>query len=141
MREELGKTYAPVVVTNTPDYGDQGSLVVAIDASPADIETLVAEARAVATRLVSGDITLAALEEARAPMVAGVQTARDNLAWWAGAMSGSAREPAVLEEYLQYGPLMSAVTLDDVKAAAVRWLKPDPIVGVAQPAAAKGARP
>ncbi|HWW27028.1 MAG TPA: insulinase family protein [Caulobacter sp.] len=141
VREELGKTYAPAVLTNTPDYGDQGSLIVAIDASPADIETLVAEARAVAARLVSGDITPAALEEARAPMIAGVETARGNLGWWAGAMSGSARESALLEEYLQYGPLMGAVTLDDVKTAAVRWLKPDPIVGVAQPAAAKRARP
>lgn len=141
VREELGKTYAPVVAANTPDYADQGSLVVAIEASPADMDALVAEARAVAARLVSGDITSAALEEARAPMIAGVQTARNNLAWWAGAMSGSAREPALLEEYLQYGPLMSAVTLDEVKAAAVRWLKPDPIVGVAQPAAAKEARP
>lgn len=141
VREELGKTYAPIVVTNTPDYGDQGSLVVAIDARPGDIEALVAETRAVAARLVAGDITPVALEEARAPILAAVQTARDNLPWWAGAMSGSSREPALLEEYLQYGPLMSAVTLDEVKAAAARWLKPDPIVGVAQPAAAKGARP
>ncbi len=140
-REELGKTYAPVVATNTPDYGDQGSLVVEIEASPADIEVLIAEARAVAARLVAGDISPAALEEARAPILATAQTARDNLTWWAGAMSGSAREPALLEEYLQYRPLMSAVTLDDVKAAALRWLKPDPIIGVSQPAAPKVARP
>lgn len=141
VREELGKTYAPAVAINTPDHGDQGSLVVAVDADPTDIEALVAETRTVAAKLVAGDITAAAFEEARAPLLAGVQTARDNLAWWAGAMSGSARDPALLEEYLQYGPLMSSITLGEVKAAAARWLKSDPIVGVAQPAAAKGARP
>ncbi|CAN5415053.1 insulinase family protein [soil metagenome] len=142
VREELGKTYAPDVSTTGPDQGDQGVLRVSIDAEPQDIETLVTEARAVAERLKAGGITEAMLDSARQPILASARARRETDDWWAGAMGGSAKDQAVLDEALLYEPLMSSLTLQDVQSAAATWLKRDPIVGLAFPRAtspAKGA--
>ncbi len=140
VREDLGKTYAPDVSTTGPDHGDQGILRVSIDAEPQDIEALVAEARAVAERLRAGGITEAMLDSARQPILASARARRETDNWWAGAMGGSAKDPAVLEEALLYEPLMSSVTLQDVRAAAATWLKRDPIVGLAVPRTASSAK-
>ncbi|KQY28301.1 hypothetical protein ASD38_16595 [Caulobacter sp. Root487D2Y] len=134
VREELGKTYMPQVFTNGPDFGDQGVLRVAIDASPKDIDAIVAETRTVAAQLQAGDITPQMLEDARQPILAAARAQHETNAWWAGAMGGSFQHPAVLEEALKYEPLMSAVTVEDVRAAAGKWLAREPIVGVAYPA-------
>jgi len=136
VREELGKTYAPDVSTTGPDRGDQGVLRVTIDAEPQDIEVLVAEARAVAERLRQGGITEAMLDSARQPILASARARRETDDWWANAMGGSAKDKAVLDEALLYEPLMSSLTLQDIRAAAATWLKRDPIVGIALPRAA-----
>lgn len=133
VREELGKTYMPQVFTTGPDFGDQGVLQVAIDAGPKDIDTLVRETREVAAQLRAGAITPQMLEDARQPILAAARARRDTNAWWAGAMAGSSQLPAILEEGLKFEPLMSAVTVEDVRAAAAKWLARDPIVGVAYP--------
>jgi zinc protease len=143
-REDLGKTYSPSVETTGPDFGDQGALQVTIDAEPQDIDKLTAEARAVAARLVAGEITPKMLEDAREPILANARARKESNDWWADSLAGSAKLPAILEEGLLFEPLMSAITLDQVKQAAVRWLSRDPIVATAVPASAakaKGARP
>lgn len=142
VREDMGKTYAPSVDTITPDHADQGVLVVNLEAEPADVEALIAETRTVARRLEAGEITQELLEAERRPMLAAARSRRDTNGWWASALSGSARDRAILDELLLYEPLMAAVSLEDVKAAAARWLKREPIVAVAQPSpTAAGAAP
>jgi zinc protease len=133
IREELGKTYAPNVATSTPDFGDQGTLQVGIEAEPADIETLVQETRAVAGRLRKGEIDEQMLQDARAPILARARAAREANDWWTAIMAGSARNPAILREGLDLEPLMSALTVEEIRAAAAKWLARDPFVGVALP--------
>lgn len=133
IREELGKTYGPQVFTTGPDFGDQGVLQVNIDAAPKDIDVLVQEAAKVAAQLRAGEITPQMLEDARQPILAAARARRETNAWWAGAMGGSNQEPAILQEALSYEPLMSAVSVQDVRAAAAKWLAREPIVGVAYP--------
>lgn len=133
IREELGKTYSPTVSTSTPDFGDQGALQVAIEAEPRDIETLVQEARAVAARLQAGDIDQRMLDDAREPILARARASREANDWWVGAMAGSAHHQAILEEALRLEPLLTAVTLEDVRNAARTWLARAPSVGVALP--------
>lgn len=135
IREELGKTYAPVVSTATPDHGDQGVLEVSIEADPKDLANLATEAEAVAARLRDGEITEQMLTDARQPILATIRANRETTAWWAGAMAGSARDPAVLQEALLVEPLVNALTVEDLRAAARTWLKRPPIVGFAYPAA------
>lgn len=136
IREELGKTYSPNVGTWTPDYGDQGSLQVLVEAEPAYIDTLVQETRAVAEHLRKGEIDEKMLEDARAPILARARAAREANEWWTATMAGSARNPTILREGLDLEPLMSALTLDEIRTAAAKWLAPDPFVGVALPRAA-----
>jgi len=134
IREELGKTYAPVVSSFTPDHGDQGALVVGIEAEPRDIALLAEEAERLAARFRNGEITEQMLDDARQPVLASAQARRETAGWWAEAMAGSARDPAILAEALQFEPLVKAVTVDDLKAAARTWLARPPIKGFAYPA-------
>jgi len=133
IREEMGKTYSPSVASTGPDFGDQGALTVSIEAAPRDLESLIAEAKTIAARLAAGDIAPAMLETARRPLLADMDAIRQSNGWWAGAMGGSAGTPAILREALDYEPLMSALTVDDLKAAAAKWLNRAPIVAVAYP--------
>lgn len=134
-RVELGKTYSPQVSTDMPDHADQGMLSAQIEALPADIETMVSEAEAVAARLRGGAITADEVEAVRKPLLSQASAAQGKNVWWAAAMSGSARSNVGVEELTHYVPLMSSITLDEVKAAAAKWLARPPIVAIATPRA------
>ena len=49
------------------------------------------------------------------------------------------RHPGAFGELLRYDEMMKAVALDDVRRAAARWLKAEPLVAVALPARPAGA--
>jgi predicted Zn-dependent peptidase len=66
----------------------------------------------------------------------------DNNAIWANMVAIGYRHPSAFDEILRFEEQMKAVALGDVKTAAARWLKPEPLVAVALPAqAAAGADP
>ncbi|WP_161989017.1 M16 family metallopeptidase [Sphingomonas glacialis] len=132
-RVELGKTYSPMVVTVMPDHADQGLLIAQVEAQPGDLDGLAAVVTSVADTIAHGAITAEAIDAARKPLLAQAAAARGKNAWWAAAMSGSARSTAVTEELVNFTPLLSAVTLDEVKAAAAKWLARPPIVVLATP--------
>ena len=133
IRTELGKSYSPQVATQTPDDADQGILVAQIESNPADVEQLVAEAQAVARKIAAGGITADELEAARRPLLTQIAALRGRNVWWAAAMDGSARNPGITEEAIGMVPLMSSITLDQVKAAAAKWLARPPIVTIVTP--------
>ncbi len=133
IRDDLGKTYAPRVFTTGPDFGDQGALQVSLESTPADLPTIVEEARKLAAELQAGGVSARMLEDAREPILADARARKQTDMWWADTLSGSARQHALLEEGLQYEPLMTAITLEDVRAAARTWLARAPIVGEASP--------
>ena len=135
VRSEMGKVYDPRVATEMPDHADQGLMMVKLASEPADIERLIAEARKLGARLAAGGITADELEAVRKPKLSAFAARRDKNSWWAAIMSGSARDPEQIDELVEYEGLMSSVTLDEVKAAAAKWLASDPIVGIALPKA------
>jgi zinc protease len=139
IRTELGKSYSPQVATQTPDDADQGMLVAQIESNPADVDQLVAEAQAVARKIAAGGITAEELEAARRPILSEIAALRGRNIWWAAAMDGSARNPAITEEAIGMVPLMSSITLDQVKAAAAKWLTRPPIVTIVTPDAGSSA--
>jgi len=141
VRDEMGKSYAPSVVTKMPDDADQGCLIVMIETSPADLDAVLSAARDVAARLAGGTIGDGALDDVRAPMLRDLEATRGRNIWWANAMSGSATNPALPVEMAAYGAMLSAVTMTDVKAAARRWLIAAPIVTIALPRPSKAPRP
>ncbi len=127
VRNELGKTYAPAVATQTPDFADQGQLIVAVEAYPADIDLLIRESRALAGRLAAGEITAEQLDAARIPMLVSVRQSTQNNLHWASALSGSSRDPQNLVDQLGMVDDLNAVTLADVKKAAADWLSVQPL--------------
>lgn len=140
IRGELGKTYSPKVSTNMPDHANQGFLAAGFASQPGDVELLVSEAQALAATLASGRITAEQVEAVRQPLLSSFAARREKHSWWAAAMSGSARRPEITDELVDYQRIMTSVTLDDVKAAAARWLSAKPIVGIALPGAATQAQ-
>jgi zinc protease len=138
IRTDLGKSYSPQVLTQMPDHADQGVLLAQIEGSPTDLDSLVAEAQIVARKIASGGITAEALEAARRPTLAQMASLRGRNVWWAGALDGSAANPALIEEAMGFEPLMSSITVDQVNAAAAKWLAPAPIVAIAAPIAGVG---
>ncbi len=133
IRGELGKTYDPRVSTYMPDHADQGFLAADFASTPAEIDGLIAEAKNLAAKLAAGSITLGDVETVRQPKLSAFIALRQKKSWWAAAMSGSARRPESIDELMEYQSLMTSVTLDEVKAAAAKWLSAKPIVGTSLP--------
>jgi zinc protease len=138
IRNELGKTYDPSVTTIMPDHADQGVLVADFSSQPGDVDALIKEAQSLAHKLAAGAITAEEVEAVRLPLLTSFAARRNHRSWWASAMSGSAKNPESINELVEYDAIMKAVTLDEVKAAARKWLARKPIIGIALPASAAG---
>lgn len=134
VRDRQGRTYSPDVTAPGALVGDQSMLVAQIETYPADAETVRLEALKVAARLARGDISAAQLEAARKPAVASRTADLQTNAVWADQLAGSSRLKIRLRD-LQLGQQpVTAIGLDEVRAAAVRWLAPTPIQVVVTPA-------
>lgn len=138
LRGELGKAYAPSVESEMPDHADQGVILATFESYPDDLDTLMAAARRVASRLAAGQITEAQLATARAPMLVTNRQLLASNARWAAALARSAEQDQDLRDLLGYDALVSSLRLDEIKKAAADWLTRDPIVVTAT--SAKAAR-
>jgi zinc protease len=132
MREKLGKTYTPSVTLAFSD-GDQGSLNLVIQSSPADVALVEDAAEKIAARLAAGEITDKDLDRVRIPIVSKAGGRRDNQAWWLAAMDGSAHDGKALKNLLTYDDDIRTITLDEVKAAARQWLSAKPLAARGMP--------
>jgi zinc protease len=130
----MGKTYSPTVASAMPDGADQGFLAAMMEATPADIDSLVAAARSIAADLAAGRISQEEVNEARDPMVAARIQAQGRNEAWAGILAASVRHPEAFDELLAFKGQMQALTLDDVRRAASKWLGRAPFVSTALPA-------
>jgi zinc protease len=140
VREKLGKTYTPSVSLSFPD-GDQGSLNLVVQSSPADLGLVEDGAAKIAQRLAAGEITDKDLDRVRIPIVSKAADRRTNEAWWLAAMDGSARDGKSLKNLLTYDDDIRAITLAEVKAAARQWLSAQPMVSQAMPQVTASAAP
>jgi zinc protease len=141
IREQLGKSYAPTAGSSMPDFADQGSLQAMIETSPADVDAMLAEAKAVAERLRTGAITAEQLEAARRPILSGMDRDAASNRWWAGMLDAADGRPDRLREVLGDREIMASITLAEVRKAAADWLTPSPIVVIGAPRPPQGNRP
>lgn len=141
LRGQMGKVYSPLVFNSMPDHGDQGVLTAAVEGAPGEVDALVAAVRAVAADLAGGGITQDEVDQAREPLLAARRQKADSNAEWANMLAVSYRQPDAIDETLHFEEQMRAIALDDVRRAAARWLKPEPLVAVALPAKAQTASP
>lgn len=133
VRGVMGKAYSPLVSNVMIDSADEGYVAAMIEATPADLDALVAAARALAAELAAGRISQAELDEARAPLVAARLQAQERNEAWAGILSHSFRHPEAIDELTRFEADMRALSLEDVRRAAATWLKRDPMIARALP--------
>lgn len=136
VRERLGMTYAPAAGAAVWDHGDQGYFWVSVETSPRDLERVEAEVRALGARLARGEITQTELEASRTPLLAGWRRLQDDNDWWLDVLS-AADQPEEMHALLKARDTVASLTLEEVRAAATRWLAPPPIPVLAQPAQTK----
>jgi zinc protease len=133
VRVVMGKVYAPAVANPMLDHGDQGFMAAQLEATPAEIDSLVAAARTLAGELVAGRITQEEVEAARQPLLAANDRALRENAVWANVLAYSVRDPSAFDEVMGYRRTVESLTLDDVKRAAATWLTAEPVVSRALP--------
>lgn len=133
VRQELGVSYAPSVTSSTPDFGDQGDIVAIVETSPKDVERAVVALRQSAERIAHGSFTAEDVEIARKPLLARLAQLRQDNGWWADMLDGSVDTPEGASEPMTYPDIYAALTLDEIRAVAARWLSKPPIVVVVTP--------
>ena len=133
LRDDLGKTYSPVAETGLPDFADQGVLTALVETAPGDVEEARRDMAAVAADLAKGDFTAADLEAARAPLLSVWVEQEHANALWLAALTATAVWEAVPRELADRRRIVASLTLEEVRAAAARWLARPPIVAVVRP--------
>ncbi|HYD37485.1 MAG TPA: insulinase family protein [Allosphingosinicella sp.] len=134
VRVTMGKVYAPSVAVDTPDHADQGVLVAALEATPAELDTLVEAARRVARELAEGAVRADEVDAARTPILASADQAQSDNSAWASVIAFAASDRAALRELTAVREDFEALTVDDVRRAAAVWLARAPLVSRALPA-------
>ena len=133
VRERLGKVYGPVVELNGGDGADQGYLAATVDAPPPDLPAVEAAMRQVAAKLAGGGVSEAMLESARTPILATYRRLMSDNSWLADHLSGSTADPTGLVDLVE-GPRVAAdLSLEEINAAAARWLGASPLVIISEP--------
>jgi zinc protease len=89
---------------------------------------MVAVARRIGADLAGGDIRQDELDRARQLLVAARTPMQKENTVWAGMLSSESENPHALDDLLLYPAQMAALTLDDVRAVAAKWLKREPLV-------------
>jgi zinc protease len=139
IRQRLGKAYSPQVNVDLDRGGDQGALTVAIDTAPDATDIVASELRKIAQKLAGGDITDAMLERARRPLLDNGATREISNPWWIAMLDGSWAHPDQIDAAKTWEADYEGITLDEVKAAAKRWLAEDPLMVIAAPATKQAA--
>lgn len=133
IRERLGASYAPSVSMTLPDDADQGALQIAVETRPEHIEAVRAAILEVVARLAAGDIDAVAVEAARRPALDAALTERETNTWWLQALDGSSRNPRPLQDAMEWRDEYRSLTVDEVRAAASRWMSTPPVVVEVRP--------
>lgn len=136
VRVVMGKVYSPSVTNMMIDEADQGYISASIEATPADIDSLVAATRKLAGELAGGAITQEEVDAARQPLMASNDQALRQNGPWAAVLSHSVRNPDALFELTRLRADLEALTLEDVRKAAATWLAATPVIARALPRAA-----
>ncbi len=125
LRENLGKAYSPAA-SSAPSRSWTGYGTFAIAAS-IDVRDLAATRAAILetvaalrTSLVSDDM----IQRARQPLLEGFENALKSNSSWMSLVDRAQSEPDRIGRYLTGKARLSALTANDIKALAVRWLDP-----------------
>lgn len=126
LREELGQTYSPGVnASQSETYPGFGYFTIgaAVDVAQVDAarEAMLQTVRELIARPVDEDTLL----RARRPLVESYDNALKTNAGWMNLVDRAQSEPERIERFAQGKDRLSALTPEDIRATAARYLDPD----------------
>ena len=119
------ETVTPAIYPQFPNRFDQGSIVMTLQVPARDLDATRQLVSDVVGSIATAKLTKAELEAARKPALDASASIRKNNGWWTGIMDGSARDPKIIEADQTMDSDLRALKPQDIKAAAVKWLRSD----------------
>ncbi|MDZ4307045.1 insulinase family protein [Allopontixanthobacter sp.] len=125
LRERLGKTYSPSASSSTSlDYPGYGTFAIAASVDIADIDAARGAIAAALGQLRSDPIDRDMLDRARRPLLETYDNALKSNTGWRGLVSRAQSESERIERFLKTRGAIEAVTPEDIRQTANRFLQP-----------------
>ena len=126
LREELGATYSPRAGNVASEiYPGYGYMSASSEIEPQDIPTVHAAIDEIAASMVAGGITEDELTRARKPILEGMEEAEEDNGSWIGLIDEAQSLPGDLDRWRNDEAVYSAITVEELTAAAGRYLVPE----------------
>lgn len=123
LREELGATYSPNAgATNSTVFPGYGFMSASSEVKPTDVDRAFAAMEKIAADMAAGNITEDELQRARQPILEGVEENMSNNGAWMTIVSTAQTKPEFLPRFQNAADNYSAITTDDLIAAAKTYL-------------------
>lgn len=124
LRERLGKTYSPSASSSTSsDYPGYGTFAIAASVDTADVDATRDAIAAALDRLRREQIDADTLERARRPLIETYDNALKSNRGWLGLVSRAQSEGERIDRFLQARAVIAAVTEEDIRLTAERFLQ------------------
>ena len=129
IREELGQAYSPSAgVSLSRFYKGYGTITINVSLEDTQIEPARAAINALLADLAGDGITEDLIERARKPLLERYDNTLKNLGGYSSLAARAQTDPARIDRFFAYPDLLKAVSVDDLKAAAQQYLKPNEAV-------------
>ncbi len=126
LRERLGKTYSPNASSDTSsDYRGFGTFAVAASIDVGDLEATRNAIAATLERLRNSPLDADTLERARKPLIDAYDNALKSNNGWMGLVDRAQSESKRIDRFLAWRAIVEAITPDDIRAVAAKFLGPD----------------
>ena len=126
LRERLGKAYSPGASSNTSrDYPGYGTFAIAASVDVGDVDAARDAIGAALARLRSTPVDADTLDRARRPLLETYDNALKSNAGWLALVDRAQSESARIGRYLQIREVIEAITPEEIRATADRFLKPE----------------
>ncbi|MEO1729828.1 MAG: insulinase family protein [Pseudomonadota bacterium] len=125
IREELGQAYSPRAgISLSHFYRDYGSISISVSLDDSQLDVARAAIATMLEELVDDAITPDLIERARKPLLERRENALKGLGGWNVLTQRSQTERERIDRFVAYPEALKKVTVEDVKALAVQYLKP-----------------
>ncbi|MEO0642150.1 MAG: insulinase family protein [Pseudomonadota bacterium] len=126
IREELGQAYSPRAgVDNSRHYRDYGTIRISVSLEDNQVDAARAAIDAMLNDLVGDGISQDLVDRGRKPLLERYDNALKGLGTYTALTQRAQSDPERIDRFFAYPDILKAVTVDDLKAAAQKYLQPE----------------
>jgi zinc protease len=126
LREELGATYSPNARTNLSDtYPGYGFIRASASVAPERAQAVIQAIKAVGDELAEHGVTADELTRAKAPAMTSLRESLRSNGYWLRLLASVQEQPQRADWARTRVAAFDAITVQDLNAAAVQYLKPE----------------